>query len=367
MLLKKVCVDARMLVHSGIGTYLKNILKYVKKAPIHWYIFIHPHQKGSYFDGMEVIPVSTPIYSPIEQIDFVRKIPPCDLFWSPHFNVPIFPISSKKRLTTIHDLFHLAYPRLLNRLERFYAGFLIKQAAYRSDQIITDSHFSKSELCKYTNIVADRIEVIPLAVDLERFSPKKENDQILEKFNIKKKFLLYVGNLKVHKNIQALLLAFDLLDKQGFSEIDLICVGNSKDMKRLNGSCVKETLHHVKHRIHFVGNVSDEELVSFYRTAELMIFPSLYEGFGLPPLEAMACGCPTICSYAASLPEVCKTATLYCNPYNYRHIAQLIEKVLVDADLRQQLINRGLKLVRTLSWEISAQKHLEKIDQLIEI
>lgn len=365
--MKKVCVDARMLVHSGIGTYLKNILKHLKKVPIHWYVLIHPHQKSSYFDGMEVIPIFTPIYSPIEQIDFVRKIPSCDLFWSPHFNVPIFPISSKKRLTTIHDLFHLAYPKLLSRLERFYAGFLIKQAAYRSDQIITDSHFSKSELCKYINVIANKIEVIPLAVDLDRFSPKKESHQMLGKFNIKKKFLLYVGNLKVHKNIQALLLAFDLLDKQGFSEIDLVCVGNSKGMKRLDDSYFKETLQHVKHRVHFAGSVSEEELVGFYRTAELMIFPSLYEGFGLPPLEAMACGCPTICSYAASLPEVCKTATLYCNPYNYRHIAGLIKKVMVDRGLRQQLINRGLQLVKTLSWEISAQKHLEMINQLIEI
>jgi glycosyltransferase involved in cell wall biosynthesis len=360
-------VDARMLVHSGIGTYLKNILNHLKKAPIHWYVLIHPYQKSSYFDGMEVIPISTPIYSPIEQIDFARKIPSCDLFWSPHFNVPIFPISSKKRLTTIHDLFHLAYPKSFNRLERFYAGFLIKQAAYRSDQIITDSHFSKSELCKYINVIADKIEVIPLAVDLDRFSPKKESHQMLEKFNINKKFLLYVGNLKAHKNIRALLLAFDLLDKQGVSEIDLVCIGNSKGMKHLDDLCFKETLLHLKHRVHFLGNVSDEELVGFYRTAELMIFPSLYEGFGLPPLEAMACGCPTICSYAASLPEVCKTATLYCNPYNYRHIAQLIEKVMVNADLKQQLINKGLKLVRALSWEISAQKHLEKIDQLIEI
>lgn len=356
-----------MLVHSGIGTYLKNILKHLKKAPIHWYALIHPYQKSSYFDGMEVIFISTPIYSPIEQIDLAIKIPSCDLFWSPHFNAPIFPISSKKRLTTIHDLFHLAYPKLFNRLERFYAGFLIKQAAYRADQIITDSHFSKSELCKYINVTANKVEVIPLAVDLDRFSPKKESHQMLEKFNIKKKFLLYVGNLKVHKNIHALLLAFDLLDKQGFSEIDLVCVGNSKGMKRLDDLCFKETLQHLKHRVYFVGNVSDEELVGFYRTAELMVFPSLYEGFGLPPLEAMACGCPTICSYAASLPEVCKTATLYCNPYNYRHIAQLIEKVMVDADLKQQLINKGLKLVRALSWEISAQKHLEKIDQLIEI
>ena len=365
--MKKVCVDARMLVHSGIGTYLRNILKHLRKAPVQWYVFIHPHQKSVCFGQMEIIPISTPIYSPIEQIDFARKIPPCDLFWSPHFNIPIFPIPSKKRLATIHDLFHLAYPKLLNRLERFYAGFLIRQAVYRSDQIITDSHFSKSELCKYTNILADKIEVIPLAVDLDQFSPKKENRQVPEKFKIKKRFLLYVGNLKVHKNIQALLLAFDMLAKRGFSEIDLVCVGNSKDMKRLDDTFIKETLQHLKHRIHFVENISDEELVSFYRTAELMIFPSFYEGFGLPPLEAMACGCPTICSYAASLPEVCKTATLYCNPYNYRHIAQLMEKVLVNADLRQQLIDRGLKLARTLSWETSAQKHLEKIDQLIGI
>jgi glycosyltransferase involved in cell wall biosynthesis len=98
-----------------------------------------------------------------------------------------------------------------------------------------------------------------------------------------------------------------------------------------------------------------------------MIFPSLYEGFGLPPLEAMACGCPTICSYAASLPEVCKKATLYCNPYNYRHIAQIIEYVITDIDIRNQLIAKGLQLVKGLSWELAAQKHLEKIDQLIGI
>lgn len=365
--MKRICVDARMLVPSGIGTYLKNILKYLKKAPIHWCVLMHPNQRSSYFDGMELIPISTPIYSLMEQIDFTRKIPNCDLFWSPHFNIPIFPIPSKKRLTTIHDLFHLAYPKLFNRLERFYTSFLIKQAVYQSDQIITDSHFSKSELCKYTNAVANKIEVIPLAVDLDRFSPNGRDNQILKKFKLKKKFLLYVGNFKVHKNIQALLLAFDLLDKHGFSEIDLVCVGNSKGMKRIDGVSVKESLLHLNHRMHFVESVSEEELVAFYRAAELMVFPSLYEGFGLPPLEAMACGCPTICSYAASLPEVCKTATLYCNPYNYRHIAQLMEKVIVDSDLKHQLISKGLELVGSLSWEISAQKHLEQIDQLIKI
>jgi glycosyltransferase involved in cell wall biosynthesis len=365
--LKKICVDARMLGRSGIGTYLENILKRVRINSIHWCALIHPDQESSCFGGMELIPISTPIYSPFEQIDLARKIPRCDLFWSPHFNVPILPILSKKRLATIHDLFHLAYPKLFNRMERFYARFLIQQAVYRSDQIITDSHFSKSELCKYTSVASDKIEVVHLAVDLERFSPNIQNSHMLKNFGIRNKFLLYVGNQKVHKNVQALLLAFDLLDKKGFSDLDLVCIGNSKGMKRIDNLCTKETLQHLSHRVHFVERVSDEELVNFYRSAELMIFPSLYEGFGLPPLEAMACGCPTICSYAASLPEVCKKATLYCNPYNYRHIAQIIEYVITDIDIRNQLIAKGLQLVKGLSWELAAQKHLEKIDQLIGI
>ncbi|HEU65018.1 MAG TPA: glycosyltransferase family 1 protein, partial [Chlamydiae bacterium] len=170
--MKKICIDTRMIESAGIGTYLKSILKNLKakvleKEKFKIFLIVNSKVKEKKLEdykwlskNFELIFLDAPIYSIKEQILLPFKIPKCDLFFSPHFNIPIFPIRAKKRLVTIHDVYHLAFFSKLKFLEKFYAKFVIRKAALQADKVLTVSNFSKSEILKYTKAKPDKIEVI---------------------------------------------------------------------------------------------------------------------------------------------------------------------------------------------------------------
>ena len=165
--MKELCIDARMIFSSGIGTYLKNLLLALKSSPFKCRLLMDPAciEKLSWLSHFEIIPLSAGIYSIQEQLKLPLLIPKCDLFWSPHYNVPVLPIRAKKRLVTIHDVYHLAYFSTLKWKEKVYAKGVISRAVKVSDQIITDSFFSEAEILKYTRAKKAKISVIPLGVD----------------------------------------------------------------------------------------------------------------------------------------------------------------------------------------------------------
>ncbi len=356
-------LDARMIEHSGIGTYIQNLLPFFK-GKIDLILLGDENKIKKYVKDLEIIPLRSPIYFPLEQIEIPLKIKKCDIFWSPHFNAPIFSIKAKKRVVTIHDVFHLAFSKYYKFLERKYLNFLINSATKMSDIVITVSNFSKEEIIKYTNADPQKIKVIHNGVDTNIF--KIYEKEILEKFKIKHnlpdKFILYVGNVKPHKNLKNAIKAFEILSRD-YKDFYLVIVGKKEGFYKGDKEIFTflEGDKSLSKRIIFTGYIEKEDLPFIYNLAFLLIFPSLYEGFGLPPLEAMACGCPVVASNIPVIREVCGDAVYYVNPLDPWEIAKGILEVEENEEIRKGLINKGLDRVKNFSWENSAKKHLEVI------
>lgn len=327
-----LCFDARMGTFSGIGTYIREILPYFRKSFLRVTLIVD--QIGyDWARGFDQIVLSSPIYSIQEQILYSMRIPTCDLFFSPHYNVPIFPIGAKKRIATIHDVCHLVHG---SSLKKMYAKFMLKKAL-QTDRVITVSEFSKSEIRKYFGPIA--VDVIPIAANPRRFKVLPVSNLIREKYQLPDRFVLFLGNQKPHKNIEVLKKAFQKVDVPG---LKLVIAGKGTAF----------------------GEVEDLDLPYLYNMAEAFVFPSKYEGFGLPPIEAMSSGCPTVVSKAASMPEVCGDASLYFDPDNIDEMARAIQKVVTDEELRKELIRKGHVRAKALSWQRTAEMHLKVFEEV---
>jgi glycosyltransferase involved in cell wall biosynthesis len=284
----------------------------------------------------DLIFTKSPIYSIQEQFTLPILIPSCDIFWAPHYNFPLAPIKAKKKIVTLHDIYHLVGP--VNFLKRLYARGVIKNVIQAADHIVTVSHFSHSEILKH--FTTNKISVIPLGVDPTFFTPSF-------KPSFPNRYFLYVGNVLPHKNIDRLLQAWSLI---------------AKTMPDTTLTLVSQTIpkNFPSHpQVIFLQNVSYADLPSLYSQAIALIHPSLYEGFGLTTLEAMSCGCPVIASRIASLPEVCGDAALYINPLSSNDIARALEKIYQNSNTRQELINKGQERSRTFSWDKTVDTHLK--------
>lgn len=359
----KLTIDFRMHNASGIGTYIKNMISYlIDRFDIVLLVNSGEIQKYDFYKKVEIIECDSKIYSIKEQFELFFKIPKCDIFWSPHYNVPLLPIKANRRVVTIHDVFHLAFYETLSLKQKLYAKLVINQATNRSDKILTVSQFSVDEIIKYTN-TRKNIEVIHNAIDFDKFEVIKDKSKIelvKAKYKLPNKFLLFVGNVKPHKNLNNLLLAIKDL------EINLVIVGKKDGFITGddNISCLIKKSN-LENRVFFTGYVDDDDIPAIYNLAKVFVFPSIYEGFGIPPLEAQACGCPVISSNVASLPEVGGVnSVLYCDPYSVNDIKEKIELVLNDENLQNELRAKGFENIKRFSWEESARKIIEVIERL---
>lgn len=347
---------------SGIGTYIKSIVPFLA-ANFNVTLIGNAAEIASYpwSTSVNIIDDNTRIYSIKEQLMLFMKVPYCDVFWSPHYNVPIFPIRAKKRIVTIHDVFHLAFYDDLSFKQKGYARLVINQAVRKSDVILTDSAFSASEIKKHTG--HDVNHIVGCAIDFNRFHIIDDIElvRVRNKYNLPEKFILFVGNIKPHKNLKKLLLSLEKV-----SIINLVIVGKKDGF--ITGDDELAVLINntafLKNRVHFTGYIEDEDIPAIYNLALLFVFPSLYEGFGIPPLEAQACGCPVITSNAASLPEVCSDSVIYCDPYSVDDIANKINMVLSDGALQNELRARGFENIKRFSWKKSAQQIVNIIEEM---
>ena len=345
----KIAIDARMINSSGIGRYLQNLIPYIlEKHEITLLGIKNELKLFSSFAQVQVIEMESDIYSIKEQIELNQKIPDCDLFWSPHYNIPLLPIKAKKRMVTIHDVYHLAFYDTLSFSQKMYAKLLINQAVKKSDVILTVSNFSKNEIIKYTQ-TKKNIEVVYNGVDENLINNKKID---------KENYILYVGNVKPHKNLVRALKAFKKIDNQNL----IFKIVGKKDNFITKDTEVEQLAIELGNRVEFTGYVEDSKLVELYKKAKIFLFPTLYEGFGIPPLEAQACGTPVICSNVASLPEVGGESVLYCDPCDINDIADKITLLLEDKSLQNELIQKGYENLKRFSWEKSAKKIIDIIE-----
>jgi glycosyltransferase involved in cell wall biosynthesis len=252
------------------------------------------------------------------------------------------------------------FPQYLpNRAAYAYARSLMWAAAKRSDRILTVSESSKRDILHYFNVPPEKIVVAYNGID-QRFASEPQPEDVArvrERFQLDHGFVLYAGNIKPHKNLVRLIDAFEGLRRDGFPDLKLLIIGDEiSKWPALRRAVHKYKLH--KH-VRFLGFLSDETLHVLYRLAAVFVFPSLYEGFGLPPLEAMASGTPVVTSNVSSLPEVAGDAAVLVDPYDAVAIKEGIKRVLTDEAFADELRRKGLQRAREFSWERSVARTRE--------
>ncbi len=361
----RLVVDVRLIHNSGIGTYIKNVLPGMIDSFDE--VIVLANQEGidefEWKNSVKTITFPYKIYGFLEQLYYSLIIPECDIFWTPHFNAPLFGIASKKRIVTIHDVNHLSNPSNFNILKRLWAKVLYKNAIKKSDQIITVSEFSKSEVLKYFEVNEQKINVIHCGV--KQTFGKLKNEEVCALI-LPDSYFLYVGNVKPHKNLITLLKAYKELDKSIRATYKLVILGK-KEGFITNDHKIFDFIekHNLEKDIRFTGFIKDHEVPIVYKQAAMFIFPSLYEGFGLPILEAMSCGVPVLSSDRASLPEIGGEASLYFDPLNPRELKEKITLLINDKKLQSEMIKKGIEHAKKFNWERSVQKYLEILNKLL--
>jgi glycosyltransferase involved in cell wall biosynthesis len=267
---------------------------------------------------------------------------------------PIFVPKSKKLVISIHDVAFLTFPESFSKPFRLYYKLIIPINIKRADKIITVSNYSKNEIEKYYPNSIGKIEIIYNGY----------NNQFKNIKTTKKDQILYVGSMNERKNFIGTLKAFEVLKENKY---ELLMVGNF-NLNFIIGEEAKAVLKNAKNnsKIKFLHNISNKELINIYNESKLFIFPSLYEGFGFPVLEAMACGTPVVCSKSSSLPEVGGDAVVYCDPYNIKDIKEKIKLVVEDENLQNKMIQKGLKRAQVFSWEKSTEEHIKVFEEVLK-
>lgn len=360
-----LAIDLRMYRMAGIGRYLQNLLPDLIPRLDASRISILGKSDDWADEGwigdprIQFREFRPRIFSVAEQWAAVcgeyRNI---DLLWIPQYNLPL--LYQGKLLVTIHDLCQLANPETLaNDLQRGYAKYLLSRVARRASAIMCDSEFTASEVRKYLQVEKERVVVAyPPMGNLWGISsvagPAASNPP----------YLLAVGNVKKHKNLPRLIAAFGQIRNE--IPHDLIIVGKREGF--LNSETQLGNISADPNgRVRFTGQVTDQELRMYYRNSTALIFPSLYEGFGYPLVEAMAEGCPIACSSVASLPEVAGDAALLFDPYSIEDIGRALLQIATEPTLRDTLAERGRQRVGRFVGTACAEVTAATINRLLEV
>jgi glycosyltransferase involved in cell wall biosynthesis len=358
----RIAIDARKLHDYGIGTYVRNLVRALARQDTDdTYVLLCPHKDREFVESLgprfEALEEPAGNYSVREQISVPVDLwrARVDLFHAPHYVVS--PLTLCPFVVTIHDCIHLRFPQYLpNRAAYYYARVVMSSSARRARRVLTVSRASKQDILHFLKIPADKIEVIYNALDegLAAAPSAGEVARVQQRFQLTSPFVLYAGNIKPHKNVDRLIHAFSLLRQRGAGDTKLLVIGDEvSKYQNLRRLVHRYQLHQ---HVRFLGFVPDETLAVLYRLASVFVFPSLYEGFGLPPLEAMAAGVPVITSNVSSLPEVVGDAALLINPLDAGAIAEAMARVLEDPALRADLIRRGHERVKVFSWQQAAAR-----------
>ncbi len=282
-----------------------------------------------------------------------------DLIHDPNGIAPFLgPAKGAKRLVTIHDAFPYVYPKTHTRLDNWRFRWMLPSAVKRADMVLTDSQNSRIDLIRYLNLPEDKIRVVACGVN-GNFKPvpdSPERAQILARYGITSPYLLYIGGITPRKNISGLLEAYAQL-RLRHPDLNLV-IGGKRQWQAGEIDTTFKRLG-LENLVHFTGYVADEDLPALYSAAELFVFPSLYEGFGLPPLEAMACGTPVVTTNVSSLPEVVGDAALLVDPRYNKSLVEAIERGLNNKVLRAELRQKGLERAALFSWEKAASQTMK--------
>jgi glycosyltransferase involved in cell wall biosynthesis len=359
----KIAIDARKWRDYGIGTYVRNLVRHLAHLDraTTYFLFCDDADQAELRDLAEnFVPVvdESGGYSVREHVSIPLKLQKlgADLLHSPHYVLPL--LTRTRSVVTIHDCIHLLFPQYLpNRMALHYAHFMMGSAIKRSALVFTVSEASRRDILRfYPKADPERVLVVPNAIDeaILEDPGEEEMERVKERYQIRGRFILYAGNIKPHKNLDRLIGAFaQLKQRSGHEDLKLVIIGDEISRHGFLRRGVEEA--GVRQDVRFFGFVPAHTLSALYRLASVFAFPSLYEGFGLPPLEAMACGTPVVTSRISSIPEVVGDAAVLVDPHSVEDIAGGLERVLGDAALRDDLVARGRERVQHFSWERSVR------------
>jgi glycosyltransferase involved in cell wall biosynthesis len=355
----------------GVGVYaenlLKNICKYDKKNK--YFVLIQNDEALEgvpHFESMTFIRLPNKIFRIfafrllMEQfyIPFLVLRKNINLVHSLHYSFPLFTFKAKK-VVTIHDLTFFLYPELHEPFKRFYFRFFIRLSVYLCDKIICVSESTKKDLVSRFSRSSNKIEVIPLGND-NRFCVNLDRNEIVrvkKKHNISNEYILFIGTLEPRKNIINLIHAFYKIHKIE-KKYQLVIVGKKGWYFQSIFDLV--TKYNLSDSIIFTGFIDEEEKPFIISGAKIFVYPSIYEGFGIPVLESIACGVPTITSNISSLPEVVGDAALLIDPLDETSIFQAINELLNNTALRNDLITKSLTQAKKFSWENTTLKTINR-------
>lgn len=385
----RIGIDARMSgpAHAGIGRYVENLIKELSKNKnLELVLFVRKSNQAIRQSGNQaIVEADIPHYSLAEQflMPGIIKKAQVDLMHFPHFNIPVF--YTGKYVVTIHDLIKHASRGMetttrtpwLYWLKYLGYKFVFRQAVKRAVKILVPSQWVKKQLIEIYGLPEDKVVVTYEGVG-EKFQhsafslPRgkagiQHSAQVLSKYKISKPFIIYTGSLYPHKNIERLI--------QSISAIGRSAPGGKLVKISLVISCARSVFWErlkkevqeldAEKFVNLVGFAPDEELAVLYTQAEAFVFPTLSEGFGLPGLEAMACGCPVVCSDIPVLREVYGEAAEYFDPYDISDMAEKIKRVTGDQATKDRLRNDGLEQVKKYSWAKMAKETLKVYGEVV--
>ena len=356
---KNISIDLRMIEHTGIGTYIQSLINPIIKniKNVNFFLLINKNIDYTvYLESISLknitfITINSPIYSLLEQIEIPIKLPAnIDLYWSPHYNIPI--LLRSKILVTIHDIYHFVDLNYKQYLRRLYAKFMLNLIKYKSSSIITVSNFSKMELVSKLYFNEESIYTIYNGIGKEWVSTTdyRKNNKIL-----------YVGNFKKHKNLEILIEAFTKIKHN--SQYELILIGGNKNSFNYRTRLKVDNYINIK----CYKAVSQKELILYYNSACLFVFPSIYEGFGFPPLESLACKCPILISNIPVFKEIYSDIACYFNPYDTNDLVQKIEILLDNHISTDRQIEKSQEFTNKYSWEKTLNKTIKLINRELSL
>lgn len=297
-------------------------------------------------------------YIPIPYSLFFRKKADVTVF----FNYAVPPKVSGKTVVFVHDMAYRVYPETVRKKTRRFLELVLQKSCDRADRIVTISEFSKQEILKYLKVSEEKISVVTLGVDRKRFHTHYPADQIRmvqSKYGLKGEYLLYIGTIEPRKNLKRLIEAYASLPL----ETPMLVFAGKKGWMYREIFQTVETLG-IGERVKFLGYVADREIPLLLSGAKCFLFPSLYEGFGLPPLEAMASGVPVVASNGSAIPEVVGDAAVLVEATKVESISHGILRVLKEKGLRERMIEKGIQRAKTFRWEKTARELLEICQRL---
>jgi len=374
----RIGIDARMFStrFTGIGRYTQELIRRITVLRPHWHftVFLAPAEFENFTPeatNVEKVLAPEEHYSWQEQTSFLKKInaQKFDLFHFPHFNAPV--LYKGKSIVTIHDLTISFFPGKKKKsfLDKLAYKFVLKSILRRAKRIITVSEYTKMDLQKLFAFSSDKVRVIWNGLSEEFFRAAQDPALVAKRwgelenvYKLRQPYFLYAGVHREHKNVVGMLRAYSQFLKNG-GQVDLVMTGKEDPFyPEINATIAKEGLGE---RVKKVGLVTEEELRALFFNAHAFIFPSFYEGFGFPPLEAMAMEIPVITSNASAMPEICGDAVEYFDPYILHNMSEKMQLIAENDTRRRELIARGRERVKLFSWGKMADETLRVYEEVL--